>query len=75
MKYEVFYWSVVDDRPDIPFGCANYEECYQYLKLLNVDGIISDFALNCKKAIGTGQAWFYLIFIGTPKVYLPNFRV
>ena len=53
MKYEVFFWSVVDDRPEIPFGCKSYEECYQHLKLMNVDGIISDFALNCKKAIST----------------------
>ena len=52
MKYEVYYWSVVDDRAEIPFGLKSYEECYQFLRSAGVDGIITDFPDNCKKALG-----------------------
>ena len=43
---------MVDDRPEIPFGSKSYEECYQYLNNLGVDGIITDFPDNCRKALG-----------------------
>ena len=51
MKYEIFYWSVRDDHPEIPLGCSSYQEFYQRLKSMKLDGIITDFANNCKQAI------------------------
>ena len=30
---------------------------------MNVDGIISDFAMNCKKAISANEAWFFIQFV------------
>ena len=51
MKYEVFYWRVRDDQPEIPFGCPSYTEFYNHLKISNVDGIITDFGDNCKNTI------------------------
>jgi hypothetical protein len=52
MSYEIFYWSVRDDHPEIPLGCNTYQEFYLRLKIMRLDGIITDFAANCKQAIG-----------------------
>lgn len=51
LKYEVYFWSVVDDNPIIPLGYKCYPDFYRAIRDLNVTGIITDFALNCRKAL------------------------
>jgi hypothetical protein len=33
MQYKIFYWSVMDDHPEIPLGCNSYQQFYQTLQL------------------------------------------
>lgn len=41
----------MDDKPEIPLGHKSYEDFYRFLHMLKIDGIITDFALNCKNAL------------------------
>lgn len=51
INYQIFYWSVKDDDPEIPLGFKTYNEFYKHLHAFNIDGIITDFAANCKHAL------------------------
>lgn len=63
MEYKIFYWSVMDDHPEIPLGCNSYNEFYQTLQLFKIDGIITDFAKNCQNALKLSCFWSFLLFL------------